>query len=361
MNINTHDLNYGAILHSWAFQKFLSSYPDIHSEIIDYITPQFENTNLKFPAFSFYLKSHQYKAMIRSVLQIPSHFKRYYLFEEFISEQMTISPVKYTKKTLSENTLPYDVIVCESDVIWSSAFFRNCLDESFFLALPSMKFIKKIAYSPSMGNGIRKVNEMKFSELIQHLDAISCRESYAVEYTRQFTNKPVTWVCDPVLLLEEKDYEDIISPRLENEPYLLIYTPVGYDKHILNEAKLFAERHQLKIVEVTNDPLEHLLHKTYTHASIPDFLSLIKNADVVFANSFHGVCFSLLFNKNFYAFERKTGKKTEDLCKHFGLLNRYITNGHIAETDSINYMVVNQILTDFRKTSIDYIEKNILN
>ena len=38
LNINTHDLNYGAMLHSWAFQQFLIKKYAVRTEVIDYIT-----------------------------------------------------------------------------------------------------------------------------------------------------------------------------------------------------------------------------------------------------------------------------------------------------------------------------------
>ena len=49
LNINTHDLNYGALLHTWAFQHLLINKFKVETEVIDYVTPQFENRILKYP------------------------------------------------------------------------------------------------------------------------------------------------------------------------------------------------------------------------------------------------------------------------------------------------------------------------
>lgn len=68
LNINTDDLNYGALPHSWAFQKFLSKYSNIYSEIIDYQGPSIEKLNLKYPAFS-YLKQKKFYLVFLSMLR----------------------------------------------------------------------------------------------------------------------------------------------------------------------------------------------------------------------------------------------------------------------------------------------------
>lgn len=360
LNINTHDLNYGAILHSWAFEKFLNGYSNIDCEVIDYTTPHFEGMNFRYP-FLFYLKKGKVRRTLGMLSRLISHSKRYTAFEEFKKTQMKISSTAYTQRKLAESDLPYDVLVCESDVIWSPVFFHDDFDETFFLALPSMKDKHKVAYSPSMGNGIDKKHENRFAQLIQNFDALSCRETYAAEFTQQFTEKPISCVVDPVLLLTENQYSGIISPRIEKDPYLLIYTPVGRDNHIIKEAKKYAKAHGLKVIEITNNTYEHLRHKTYTDASVPEFLSLIKYADTVFASSFHGICFSLLFHKNFYAFSRKTGKKTEDLCGRLGLLNRYIDKNEVIEQPPLNFAEIDGKINDLRKISVAFIEDNIVN
>ena len=44
VNINTPDFNYGAMLHSWAFIKYMEKLDFIeHAEVIDYLTPYLEN------------------------------------------------------------------------------------------------------------------------------------------------------------------------------------------------------------------------------------------------------------------------------------------------------------------------------
>lgn len=122
LNVNTDDLNYGAVLHSYAFQQFLTKYDGIKCEIIDYVTPSLENTNLKYPFFA-YLKEKKFKVAIVSLFICISHAKRFNKFKNFISSNMVLSKKKYTKTSLESELLGYDCLVCESDVIWSPSFF----------------------------------------------------------------------------------------------------------------------------------------------------------------------------------------------------------------------------------------------
>ena len=61
--------------------------------------------------------------------------------------------------------------------------------------------------------------------------------------------------------------------------------------------------------------------------SPPEFISLIKNADYVFTDSFHASVFSELYEKNFFAFRRGNapGMETrlESLTKLFGNEERF--------------------------------------
>ena len=210
LNINTDDLNYGALLHSYAFQRILDRY-GVENEIIDYTTPSLQDINLKYPSFG-YLKKKDYYQTIISIARSSSHARRYERFREFRKQNMRVSKTHYFQATLSKAVLDYDTLVCESDVIWSPTFFNGTFDPTFFLALPSMAKMKKIAYAASMGNAIlNDIQECEFRSLISGINSISCRETYAAEYVKRIHGGDVDCVVDPVLLLTGDDYRSIIS------------------------------------------------------------------------------------------------------------------------------------------------------
>lgn len=359
LNINTDDLNYGAILHSYAFLKVLESFGVNEVEVIDYTTPYLEGIDKKYP-FLGYLKNKDYYQAFMSILRLLSHAKKYEKFKQFQRRNMRVSDTKYTTKSIMNANLNYNTIICESDVIWSPSFFGNRFDPVFFLNPPSMRKMKRVAYAASVGNcHLTDKQQKEMTILLRNLDAISCRETYAAKYVEELCNSPVECVLDPVLLLDKKHYEMIMSRRLIKKPYVLLYFPLEFNNGIVKEAKRFAKSHGWCVVEVSRYPWERFRHKTIMDAGVEEWLSLIANAEVVLSNSFHAVCFSIVFEKEFYGFSRRTGRKIQDICERVGLPSRYV-DGTFIEDKAINYTMVNGILSELRKQSMNYIQRNII-
>ena len=211
-----------------------------------------------------------------------------------------------------------------------------------------------------MGNGDLDEKQAKELKLfVKDIVYLSCRESYAVDIVQRYTNEKVYHVLDPVLLLDEKDYENIIDVPIIKEPYLLLYLPVGYNKYLVEQAHLYAQKHNLVIIEVSNSLRSYCKHRIIRDAGIEEFLSLIKNAEAVFSDSFHAVCFSVIFHKEFYAFSRQTGKKIEDICNQLNLNNRFI-NSSFVEQRSVDYVNVDKILKDRRIASLKFLETALI-
>lgn len=360
LNINNNDLNYGALLHSWAFQQVLKNKLKVlDTEIIDYIPNHFNGLNLKYPILS-YIKGLRPRATIKALPNAYYHAQRYEKFKDFVNKNMVISRQQYTMESLNNTILDYDCIICESDVIWSPNSMGGKFDPSFFMALDSMKDKKKIAYAPSLANAeFSKEQEQEFVDLLKSVDFISTREHYAVEYIKKLSNRSVNHVLDPTMLLTGEDYSHITAKRLIPEKYLLIYFPLQFMPRLVEQAKQFAKEKGLKVVEISSYSLEKIRHKTFTAAGIEEFISLIKNAEVIFSNSFHGVCFSILFEKDFYAYSRKTGRKIEDFCQLLGLDNRFIRNFNFSEQHPIDYHEVNKLLKNERTKSLKWLEEAI--
>lgn len=360
LNINTDDLNYGAILHSFAFQKVLDSL-HVQNEIIDYVTPSLEKHNLKYPTLN-YLKRRKYYLTLTSLLRIRSHAVRYEKFKRFQKENLRVSALAYSLASLSNANLEYDTVVCESDVIWAPSFFAGSFDPAFFLALPSMKSMYKASYAASMANADLSAQQIKeLYNLIKGIDAISVRETYARDLIQKNYNLPVECVLDPTLLLSQEDYSKITAKKLVKEPYVLLYFPLGYSTKIIRIVREYAKNKNLKVVECSRYPWDKVFHETILDAGVEEWLSLIKHAETIFSNSFHAACFSMIFEKDFYAFSRKTGRKIGDLCCRVGhgIEERYITDD-FKVASPINYKEVNQQLERLRTHSLNFIMKNIL-
>lgn len=356
LNINTDDLNYGAMLHSWAFQQVLKQQECVQStEIIDYTTKILEGFAPEHPVLS-YARKKRWKSAVKLALSGSAYKKRLAKFKAFQKKHMIVSSKRYRQGTIGKTKLPYDCLICESDVIWSPKFFYEHLDPVFFLNFPSAQPCKRIIYAASMANADFTPATLKqLKKYAQAPDHISCRESFAVNIVNKYTDRSAKHVLDPVLLLKKEDYDPICAKRLVKEPYLLLYIPLGYNSDYQKAAKKYAKENGLKVIELSYFTWNNLSHTVIADAGIEDFLSLIRNAEVVFTNSFHAVCFSLLFHVDFYAFARKTGRKTEDFCSWIGISERYLDILKFKKAEPIDYEKIDKILEQKRKESLEWL------
>lgn len=344
MDINTKTLNYGSWLHSYAFQRFLNKHKNLECEILDYKRPDQVDLNLKYPAF-YYLRHRNYRAFLQYFLFWFRHRKRYKKFQEFRKKHMIVSNNSYTQTTLACDNLHYDILICDSDTIWTPRS-NGEYDEAYFLALPSMKSIFKIAYSPSMGNAVVPKNlEGKLKQFLASFDFISCRESYEKEVLSNYTDKEIAHVLDPVFLIDKEEYLNLIHDPYQKNKYVLIYQPVDENDSLVQSALEYAKLHSAKVIEISTSVHKKNKYniKIDYNAGPIDFLSAIMGSCCVFTNSFHAICFCIIFSKQFFAFGRKDNLKVIDICSRFGLNGRYLNNHSAVPDDDIDYSKIDII------------------
>lgn len=120
-------------------------------------------------------------------------------------------------------------------------------------------------------------------------------------------------VLDPVFLLDAPDYEKLAAEsRLEiNEPFILAYIlNPNEDKRracLRVQEQLGGDIRIISICEpapASIDICRHGLDFAWVQSrpTIEDFLYLYKNCRYVITDSFHGTCFSLIFEKKFMSF-----------------------------------------------------------
>lgn len=358
-NINAPDFNYGAVLHSWAFLQYLGQLDCVEeAEIINYTMPVLEGQHLAFPLIDAVVGFH-FRQLLHGLASFHIYKRRYKKFRKFENKNMIISKARYTQDTLNYAKLSYDCVICESDVIWSPGFSGGHFDKSFFLALDSMKNMRRIAYAPSMGDGnLTKIQEEELEALLHYPEFISCRESYAKLILEKHTAKKVVQVIDPVMLLDTDDYAGITGKRILQKDYIFLYMPANDNIKLRLYAKKYANQHGLAILEISTKLHQHNrgIDICLGAAGIEEFLSAIKYAKVVFTNSFHAVCFSIIFQVDFYAFSRDYAGKVEDVCKTFGLEERFLADDTFSEREPINYLEVEEKWEMLKAKSKDWLE-----
>ena len=92
---------------------------------------------------------------------------------------------------------------------------------------------------------------------------------------------------------------------------------------------------------------------------------MIYHCDYFISNSFHGSAFSIIFQKDFFIFDRnrhKVNSRMESLVNMFELQNRYIhkdTDYSDLINQPIDYANVLPLLEKHLKISVDYLNEAI--
>lgn len=377
INMYTKGLNFACPLHTYAFQQFLLKH-GIESTVIDYQPIYYGNFDLKHP-YEFYralcerrLAENNLEGLDELIEKRDGYqalYKerevRYDKFQSFIEKNYLKTDKVYTSDLLEVNDPGFDCYICVTDVIWKNEQPHG-FDRGFFLGSAPMKNKWKIAYAASRGVYLAESeeDERRFLHYIDDLDFIGVREASLQQYIQNASDKNVSLVLDPVLL-HDRSFYDELAVKPPEEDYLFLYYVMEQAADTLDQAVAYARAHHLKIVEVTDRPLPQGrlseyddLDVTYRYdIGIEEWLGYFKHARVVFTNSFHATCFSILFEKEFFVGKR-AGDKVSNALETFGLSHRRFsrtTDMSGEPLDPIDYGKVKGILEEKRAESAAFI------
>lgn len=356
--ITTHQYkNFGTFLQCYALQYTLTKLGH-HVEVVDYQRKEYqkkwiEKTRIILGDIRRYpLKN------LRIILNYPFLMKRICLFNKFYKRNFQLSSQKYpTSDSLKKNPPIYDLYISGSDQIWNPTL--NGFIEPYFLTFVPKGRIKA-AYAPSIG--IAKLNEKQqdtFKRLLHDFKFISCREKSGVQLLNNCGIINVTQVIDPTLLVD-KEYWLSLSQKssINKQQYGLTYflSKTDYKEKLINP--LFKTKRRLDLTMETD-----CNYKSILAAGPYEFLSLINNADFICTDSFHGVVFSILFEKEFYALPRHNegninsqNSRITDFLKDLGLSDRWIQHQENIIRTPINYHEINTKLSYMKEKSFNYIK-----
>jgi len=188
---------------------------------------------------------------------------------------------------------------------------------------------------------------------LRHFDAIAVRERMGVELldNNLQLDKRVVRVCDPVFLQPKEFYNDKVSAKkIFARPTLLCYLlnlrekkDFDLERYASVADKLGVE---LKIVGIQG--AERYIPFRYWCVPKPlDFIRMIRDADYVVTNSFHGVCFTLMFEKRFACLSQHEiancgqNVRSKELLERLGLFGSLL--GADSSVDSIVHTLKNPV------------------
>lgn len=259
----------------------------------------------------------------------------------------------------------YDLLICGSDQIWNPNLYNAYYYADFDTITTPI-----VSYAPSFGvNEVRVDVLEKLKHSLNQLKYITVREKQGIEIIKKVINKDAEMVMDPTFLLSQIQWRRLFNLKRKNkDSYVLCYFLSDNKEHwkAVNE---FARKRNLKLYIIPQLEASYKQNgKICADTGVEDFVELIMNAEFMLTDSFHGTVFSLIFNKQFYTFERfkedkfsSQNSRVKNLLSNVGLENRlYKFNSNmILENSKIDYNLANEKINKMIDESKQILNKEL--
>lgn len=359
-NIYCNFTNYGSALQSWALSQAINSIPNCHAVLVDYCPNVLADKNPLDPYKNMWDQDEESRRMCE--LTMPAIKENYYKFDTFYKTKFDKTARKYTSENFEDVVVDNNLhgFVCGSDTIFCIDEFKG-FDDGYYANYPCMKNGYSVSYAASFGDAHFTDETFKIlREKLQNFKALALRESFLIDYIKSVVAVPVKKVVDPTLLLTSKEYDTIAIPnRLEKEKYLLLYAR-RYNKKMEEYADKLAKKNGWKVVEISLRATNSDRHRMFYEAGVEEFLSLIKYAECVVTNSFHGLIFSVHYKVPFYVFSREQcDSKIEEVLELFNLKERLMYTGEERIDNEINWTDVRNRIIKARNESLEFLKMEL--
>ena len=307
---------------------------------------------------------------------------------------MTFRQTPYPWYNVSANHESYDDIeelnkrirtfMVGSDQVWNHRFkylgmrARDGRHYSLSFVWPENK---RVSYSTSFGS-VKfmggPVNKYLFNKEIRKFDSISVRESEGVEILKQDFGCNSYHACDPVFLIDRQEYINLserswLKFNRKTTFFYFIWPDVG-NVSVENVISICSKTETTQFcVSNFEDPAERSSKSRFPfqpNICSEDWLKALIESEYVVTDSFHAVCFSIIFNKKFVfvksekaTMENGLNRLTNILGKA-GLMDRFVDGienpelVNILETD-IDFAAVRRRLEPWIQESKDWLKNAI--
>ncbi|KAA3143259.1 polysaccharide pyruvyl transferase family protein [Alistipes indistinctus] len=289
------------------------------------------------------------------------------LFESLINQKFSLTPVVNEKQiAFIANSL--DAIIVGSDQVWSGFAKKQLV--YLFDWIPEYKGLRISYAACSSRPRVPRLNQRKISVLLNKMNAISVRDIQTSKLVHQVSGMTPTIVLDPTFLYDFHNEEEDITI---NGAYIFAYclgTEIrgGFSKTF---QYIKSQHPNAKIVTINipgfGEKIQKYADIILDQCSPGQWITLIKNAELVFTDSFHGVCFSLKYSKPFIAFYSLQWRASRllDIKQRFKL-DRYIVTSwqEIRDRKAIinkpDYTILQSQLQTLIENSWDYLHSALI-
>ena len=369
--------NYGGMLQAYATVSMLEE-RGIEYELIQYekkrsianivkSLPRLLNRILLNDKYEMFLKKRALKKHPEFAQNDSLRMDAFHKFEKKHFKEL--SPIFKGYKELCSGAERYSAVITGSDQLWSPAG----LPTNFYNLMFVSGEIRKISYASSFGvDQIPWYQRKRTAAFLNRIEHISMRENRGAEIVKELTGKDVPVVLDPVFFFDKEGWEKLIPVKREiEEPYFFAYF-LGKNKKHRDALIKVAKKMNYKIVTLRH--LDQYVENDETFGDValyevgPDrFLNLLRNAECVCTDSFHGTCFSIIHKKNFVVFNRyqegakhSKNSRIDSLCDNLELNDRRFVDETILIKqlqDRINYSSVDIRLQLLKTDTNQFLER----
>ncbi len=247
-----------------------------------------------------------------------------------------------------------NVVIVGSDQVWRPIYNESI--ENMFLDFVGNEYVK-IAYAASFGTDeweYGKDDTDRCRALIKSFAGVSVRERSGIKLVKErLKYESVEFVLDPTMLLNKEHYLSLcnIVPQKENK-YICLYILDVTDK-TKEIAKRLSEQMRMPIRQI------------YAHGSmkltVEEWLSCIRDASFVITDSFHGMVFSIIFNREFIVIpnDNRGNSRFLSLLEILGLNSRVYDP--LTKEMPIDWTLVNKRLEHYKIVSLSFLKKHLQN
>lgn len=287
---------------------------------------------------------------------------------DFINKYINHTKVVSSKSMFAKqaDSGKYDVFVVGSDQCWRPCY--NPFLSSMFLDFVQNKQVKRIAYAASFGTDKWEFTPWETdvcAPLAKKFDLITVREDSGIELCKKHLGVDAIHVLDPTMLLSKEDYMKLIEtekePKSNGSLFNYILDPSANKSVFIQrvaEAKGLESFQVLPKYQAETRTKENIKKhiEDCVFPSVTAWLRAFMDSKMTIVDSFHGMVFSIIFNKPFWVIgnANRGMSRFTSLLKMFHLEDRLIDVNQLDNADfstPIDWMMVNRIMEEKRDES----------
>lgn len=257
---------------------------------------------------------------------------------DFSRENIPATERIYSKRPLEKLNQFFRTFIVGPDTVWRDCSYTA--DFHWFL-FNFVHFSKNIcSYAASFGfpylanTGLRDTTQKTPSEseivarkrLMKRFSHISVREDSGVKLCKEFFDVEAEHVLDSVFLLNESNYTELIGKPREDSGLVVRYilSPACSSPELRKAIE--NTPNSISLREGTGDYVDRLVPDkdgklpTVGGVTVRDWLRNIRDCKWFVSDSFHGICFAIIFRKQFVALKPSVFAGTERVDSLFRML-----------------------------------------